>query len=166
MKKTETYQNLIDTIDPHKEADKAWFLSLLDEGEQWAYEERHMEAVMRMLRIAHLHVHKKKIAEAKAEIEALKKEENTAENYCKIGALLEKIKEEKKALDAYRCYFEEPYFARMLFSKEPLLIPIRIGMPRSLHLSATAFTRSSEPILPGLILILSTPASQAASAMR
>lgn len=113
MKKTETYQNLIDTIDPHKEADKAWFLSLLDEGEQWAYEERHMEAVMRMLRIAHLHVHKKRIAEAKAEIEALKKEENTAENYCKIGALLEKIKEEKKALDSYRCYFEEPYFARM-----------------------------------------------------
>ena len=60
----------------------------------------------------------------------------------------------------------EPYFARISFSIEPELTPMRIGMFFLRHISATALTRSSEPMLPGLMRIALTPASAAASASR
>lgn len=59
-----------------------------------------------------------------------------------------------------------PYFARMCFSSEPELTPMRMGTPAALHASATCFTRSSPPMLPGLRRILSTPAATQSSAMR
>ena len=44
------YEQLKNELNPHKEPDKEWFLDLLDDGKQKLYEDRHMEAVMRMLR--------------------------------------------------------------------------------------------------------------------
>ena len=46
MGKTTAYENLISVLNPHKEADKAWFLELLDAEKQKAYEDEHMAAVM------------------------------------------------------------------------------------------------------------------------
>ena len=54
-----------------------------------------------------------------------------------------------------------PYFASSSFSSEPPLTPMRMGMPRSRQASATARTRSFEPMLPGLMRILSMPRSHA-----
>lgn len=61
MGKTTAYENLIKTLNPHKEADKAWFLELLDTEKQKSYEDGHMAAVMQMLRISHIREHKIKI---------------------------------------------------------------------------------------------------------
>lgn len=114
MGKNTAYENLIGTLDPHKSADKEWFLSLLDSESQRAYEDGHMTAVMQMLRISHIREHKMKIMAAKDEIRRLEsEEEHNAENYCKVTALLKEISEHKKAIDSYRCFFDEPYFARM-----------------------------------------------------
>ena len=114
MGKTTAYENLIKTLNPHKEADKAWFLELLDTEKQKSYEDGHMAAVMQMLRISHIREHKIKIMEAREEIRRIQaEEEQNAENYCKVTALLKEIDEHKKAIDSYRCFFDEPYFARM-----------------------------------------------------
>lgn len=114
MDKSSDYKNLTAMLDPHKETDKQWFLSLLDNEEQRAYEDAHINAVMRMLRVSRIRTHKQKIAEAKAEIARIQaEEEHNAENYCKVSALLKEIEDEKKAMDSNRCFFDEPYFARM-----------------------------------------------------
>ena len=57
-----------------------------------------------------------------------------------------------------------PYLARMSFSNEPPFTPMRMGMPRCRQASATAFTRSSPPMLPGLMRTLSAPAAMASRA--
>lgn len=64
MGKTTAYENLISVLNPHKEADKAWFLELLDAEKQKAYEDEHMAAVMRMAEIWHIREHKVKILAA------------------------------------------------------------------------------------------------------
>ena len=108
------YQNLIKTLDPKKSGDHAWFLALLDEEEQTRYEKEHIKAVMQMLRIARIRPHQNVIASAKAEISELEKDkDNAAENYKKILARLAEIKSRKEKIDAFRPFFEEPYFARM-----------------------------------------------------
>ena len=55
---------------------------------------------------------------------------------------------------------------RSPFSKEPRLTPILIGTFFSFAALTTASTLSREPMLPGLILSASAPASIAASAQR
>lgn len=83
-------------------------------GKQKAYEDEHMAAVMRMLKFWHIREHKVKILAAKGEIARLEREEeHNAENYCKVTELLKEIGEHKNAIDSYRCFFDEPYFARM-----------------------------------------------------
>ena len=57
-----------------------------------------------------------------------------------------------------------PYLARISRSREPPLTPIRMGMLRWRQASATAFTRSSLPIFPGLMRTLSAPAAMASRA--
>ena len=54
-----------------------------------------------------------------------------------------------------------PNFSRRSFSIDPELIPILIGIEFFLHTSITAFMFSFEPILPGLILNLSTNGAHA-----
>ncbi|MBQ8685260.1 MAG: UvrD-helicase domain-containing protein [Clostridia bacterium] len=101
-------------LDPKKSGDHAWFLSLLDDEQQRVYEAEHMQAVMHTLRIVRIRPHETAIKQVKAEIARLEREEdNAAENYRKIRALLEEIKRHEEKRDAYRPFFDEPYFARM-----------------------------------------------------
>lgn len=109
-----SYDNLIKRLDPKKTGDHDWFLSLLDEEQQRAYENEHIAAVMQMLRIARIRPHKNAIKEARTEIAALEKDkDNAAENYRKIKMLLAEIERQEEKIDAYRPFFDEPYFARM-----------------------------------------------------
>ena len=101
-------------INPQKEGDHDWFLSLLDDDRQKAYEDEHMEAVMQMLRIARIRPHRNAIREAKAEIARLEREErDNAETYRKIKALLAEIERQNEKVENYHPFFDEPYFARM-----------------------------------------------------
>ena len=58
MGKTTAYENLTEILNPHKEADKTWFLDLLDGEKQKIYEDGHISAVMKMLKISHIRGHK------------------------------------------------------------------------------------------------------------
>ena len=108
------FDNAIRMLSPKKDGDKAWFLSLLDEEKQRAYEEEHVLAVMRVLRAVRIRPHKMAIKQAKLDVEALQKEkEHTAENYVKIKQLRQKIDNENAKIEEYRPFFDEPYFARM-----------------------------------------------------
>ncbi len=108
------YEKLIALIDPKKSEDHEWFLSLLDDEKQRAYEDEHMEAVMRILRIARIRPHKNAIREAKAEIARLEKEEwDNPESYRKVKNLLAEIEKENEKVETYHPFFDEPYFARM-----------------------------------------------------
>ena len=114
MSKELFYDNLIKTLDPKKSGDHAWFLSLLDEEEQARYEKAHIQAVMQMLKHVRIRPHKNAVKQAKAEIATLEKDkDNAAENYKKILALLAEIKVREEKINAFRPFFEEPYFARM-----------------------------------------------------
>lgn len=107
-----SYEQLIALLDPKKTGDHAWFLSLLDDENQKRYEETHISAVMQMLRIARIRPHKNRIKEMRAEILELEKD-GTAENYRKIRVLLSAIEREEEKIQAFRPFFNEPYFARM-----------------------------------------------------
>ena len=114
MSEKMTYEKLIALIDPKKTGDHDWFLSLLNDEGQRAYEDEHMEAVMQMLRIIRIRPHKNAIKEAKAEIERLERfEKDSAETYVKIKNLLAYIEKEKEKMETYHPFFDEPYFARM-----------------------------------------------------
>ncbi len=108
------FENLISLLDPKINADKDWFLSLLDEEKQRAYEETHVEAVMQMLRIVRIRAHKKAIKEAKEEIAQIEREKyKESESYRKILLLTEEIKKHEAKIEEYHPFFDEPYFARM-----------------------------------------------------
>ena len=114
MKNKSFYQNLIDILEPKKSGDHQWFLNLLDDDKQKVYEDTHIDAVMKMLRICRLREHKEAIKSAQAEIFRFKtEEENNAENYRKVGELLVEIEKRREKIDSFRCFFDEPYFARM-----------------------------------------------------
>ncbi len=113
MSKKIVYEELLRLLDWKKSGDHEWFLSLLDDEGQREYEDKHLEAVLQMLRIARIRPHKWAIRQAQEEIERLEKEENSAENYRKIKNLLAEIEQEKEKMEVYRPFFDEPYFARM-----------------------------------------------------
>ncbi|MBE7078275.1 MAG: hypothetical protein E7380_00210 [Clostridiales bacterium] len=108
-----SYEKLLALLDTKKAGDHAWFLSLLDEEEQKRYEDEHIEAVMQMLHIARIRPRKKAIKAAKEEIKSLEREGDSAENYRKIKNILADIELENEKIQAFRPFFEEPYFARM-----------------------------------------------------
>ena len=101
-------------LSPKRTADKSWYLSLLEEGEQFAYEEEHLRLVLAALKSFYVSRYIRKIDELKREIAAIRaREDYTAEDY---RLLLEKNAEivaNRKKLNSYKCYFSEPYFARM-----------------------------------------------------
>ncbi len=101
-------------LNPRKETDKEWYLSLLDETSQLKYEEEHVRAVLLMLKKRYISRFQKRIAEAKGQIAALEKGESyTAGDYRSVIELNALIAAETKRLESYRCFFAEPYFARM-----------------------------------------------------
>ena len=108
------FDNLIKLLEPKKDADKAWFLSLLDEEKQRAYEEEHVSAVMQMLRIARIRAHKNAIKQAKNEILQIENDKNKeSDSYRKIILLTEEIKRQEEKIEQFRTFFDEPYFALM-----------------------------------------------------
>ena len=107
------FEQLLKLLDPKKSGDHDWFLSLLNDDAQRVYEDEHIEAVMQMLRITRIRAHKNAIKSIKAEIAQLESEGMTAENYRKVKFLLAEITEHEKKIEAFRPFFEEPYFARM-----------------------------------------------------
>ena len=85
MDKKIVSQNLIDLLEPKKNADHAWFLDLIDEEKQKSYEAAHIDAVMKALRVIRIREHKKAIDNAKAEIERIgKEEEQNGESYKRV----------------------------------------------------------------------------------
>ena len=75
-----TFEQLHELIKPHKQPDKAFFLDLLDEQKQRAYEEMRVRAVMLLLKACYINKRKLKIKAAQEEIEELRKGEFSAEN--------------------------------------------------------------------------------------
>ncbi len=99
---------------PQKQADRDWYLSLLDEGEQFAYEEAHLAAVLLSLKKFYILKYKRRIEALEREIAEIgARDRYSAEDY---RLLLEKKAElaaEIRKLNGYKCFFSEPYFARM-----------------------------------------------------
>ena len=112
--KERVFDVLKEKLNPKKEADKAWFLSLLDEEEQTAYEDGHVRLVLAMLKVLHISRYQKKITECKEELTALRqKADYSAEDYRAILNKNAEIQELRKRMNGYKCFFSEPYFARM-----------------------------------------------------
>lgn len=108
------FEQLKNSIDPHKNADKRFFLSLLDQSEQTEYENAHLSDVMLMLKVRYINAIRAKIAKAKAERHALNSaEEHNAENYRRVLELNAEISALNTKLNSYKPFFDEPYFARM-----------------------------------------------------
>ena len=99
---------------PRIDADKAWYLALLDADAQRAYEEEHLGAVLRMLKLVHILRYRRRIAAAKEEIARIRSGENYgAEDFRAIQEKNAEIASLRKKIDEYRPFFSEPYFARM-----------------------------------------------------
>lgn len=107
-------KNPKDFLKPNIDADKEWYLSLLDEEKQFSYEQERIGYVLAALKSFYLARYQRRIASAKAEIEEIKARENySAEDYRTILNKNAEIQADYKKLDGYKCFFSEPYFARM-----------------------------------------------------
>ncbi|MCD8205157.1 MAG: AAA family ATPase [Clostridia bacterium] len=101
-------------INPRKNADREFFLELLDTDVQTEYEKRHVEAVLSMLKIRYLNKLRKKMNDAIAEKHSLGSQiDYTAEKYRRVLELDAEISDLKAKIDSYKPLFEETYFARM-----------------------------------------------------
>ena len=92
---------------------KAFFLQLLDENEQYRLEEKHLEEMLYRLKKHFIYRLQVKIAKARADIESWKQEELTAEIFQKIVQSQGQINENLRKIEEFKSYFVEPYFARM-----------------------------------------------------
>ena len=107
-------KSLKELLCPKIDADKAWYLALLDQNAQRGYEEAHLAAVLRMLKLVHIVRDQKRIAQAKEEIAALRQKEGySAEDFRAIQEKNAEIAALRRRIDEYRPFFSEPYFARM-----------------------------------------------------
>ena len=101
-------------LNPKRQADKEWYLSLLDADSQRTFEEGHLNAVLLMLKAFYIVRYQRRIAQLKKEIAELsEKPDYAAADY---RAILEKnaeIAAQEQKLNAFKCFFMEPYFARM-----------------------------------------------------
>ena len=109
-----TSEQLHDLIKSHKQPDKQFYLDLLDEDKQLAYEEAHVFAVMTLLKTVYINKLKVKIKSNREEAEKIRAEEEfSAENYRTIIGLNAEIKAWREEIESYKSFFVEPYFARM-----------------------------------------------------
>ncbi len=105
---------LKNVLNPGKEPEKQFFLDLLDADKQQIYENEHVEAVMAMLKAVHLASLRVKIKAAldeKAEIKA--DPDYNAEKYKRVLELNAEIAALRQKINAFKPFFQEPYFARM-----------------------------------------------------
>ncbi len=101
-------------LESRKKDGKQWYLDLLDREKQTEYENDHLAAVLLMLKVRYVRAYLKKIEKAKAERdEILSEKDYTAESYRALIAKNAEIAAETKKLNAFQCFFSEPYFARM-----------------------------------------------------
>ncbi|MGN1234356.1 MAG: UvrD-helicase domain-containing protein, partial [Christensenellaceae bacterium] len=108
------YEYYLSVLNPKRNADRQFFLDLLDTQVQKRAETERVKATMEMLRIRYINGYKKRIRECREQIEAVNASgEFTAENVQKIERLRAQIAKWTAEIDKYRCFFEEPYFARM-----------------------------------------------------
>jgi len=107
-------EKLKNLINPRKNADKQFYLDLLDETKQVQWEDEHISAVLKMLKIAYLSKLSRKIAQAEEEKkEITASSDYNAEKYRRVLELNAEIAECKAKRESYKCFFDEPYFARM-----------------------------------------------------
>jgi DNA helicase IV len=108
------FKQLKNLIAPHKQPDKQFYLDLLDGDVQKAYEDEHINSVMLMLKLIYVKRLQQKINDAKAEKqEIMHSPDYDAEKYRRVLQLNDEIAQNKQKLEGFRCFFEEPYFARM-----------------------------------------------------
>ena len=107
-------QNCIRLLDPKKQADKTWFLALLDDEKQRLYEEERLKALLIMLRLTKINALKKQLVAADEELGELRKKiSKNAETYCRIKELRAEKLRLAAEIEKCRPFFDEPYFARM-----------------------------------------------------
>ncbi len=113
------FKSLKNSIDPHKEPTKQFFLDLLDADKQWSCEQEHVSAVMQMLKVLYIGRLKAKIFAVRAEKEQIMNEgEYTAEKYKRVLEINAEIARLKAKTAEYKPFFDEPYFARMDLTDE------------------------------------------------
>ncbi len=101
-------------INPQKNADKNFYLELLDENRQREYENAHISAVLSMLKFLHINKLTCKIREAEEEKNSLiSSPDYDAEKYKRVLELNASIAAAKAKRLSFKCFFDEPYFARM-----------------------------------------------------
>lgn len=101
-------------LSPSVKADKEWYLALLDEETQKKCEEDHLLSVLLMLRRYYLSKYVKQIQKIKRDEEALKAEKSgSAEDFQTVLEFEAQIARLSEKIDSYKCFFREPYFARM-----------------------------------------------------
>lgn len=111
MADIKTIKNL---LSPSKQPDKQFYLDLLDNQTQRAYEEEHLKAVLMMLKVIYVKKLLDGIKAAAAERDALMHgPDYNAEKYRRVLELNRSIAEHRQKIDSYKCFFVEPYFARM-----------------------------------------------------
>ena len=107
-------QNCIRLLDPKKQANKTWFLALLDDEKQRLYEEERLKALLIMLRLTKINALKKQLVAADEELGELRKKiSKNAETYCRIKELRAEKLRLAAEIEKCRPFFDEPYFARM-----------------------------------------------------
>lgn len=108
------FKSLKNSIDPHREPTRQFFMDLLDADKQRAYEDEHVSAVMQMLKVLYIGRLKAKISAAREEKQQIKSEPDyTAEKYKRVLEINAEIAKLKAKTAEYKPFFDEPYFARM-----------------------------------------------------
>ena len=108
------FEKLKNLINPKKNADKQFYLDLLDDVKQREWEDAHIAAVLSMLKALYLNKLGRQIKEAQEERAALTASPDyDAEKYRRVLELNSQIAVCKQKRQSFKCFFDEPYFARM-----------------------------------------------------
>ena len=114
MKENEVSSQLKREIASFRAVDKQWYLDLLDDGKQKAYEENHLHALLVLLRAYYLSKERQAVRAAQEEMAALRAaDDRSAAAYARTLELNRVIAAARARMDGYRHFFDEPYFARM-----------------------------------------------------
>ena len=101
-------------LSPAKQPDRQFYLDLLDADKQRQAEEEHLGAVLAMLKVIYVKKLLDGIKAAENERDALERApDHNAEKYRRVLELNALIAENRCKVDSYKCFFAEPYFARM-----------------------------------------------------
>ena len=101
-------------LSPAKQPDRQFYLDLLDADKQRQAEEEHLGAVLAMLKVIYVKKLLDGIKAAENERDALERApDHNAEKYRRVLELNALIAENRRKVDSYKCFFAEPYFARM-----------------------------------------------------